>query len=207
MKPLYDKLTDEFDIWIGYDNSKQNYLSFSKYKRSRSVKYLCRRYNKINIDNIKLDTIKKGIVSKRPYKLAQRCDGSIDTCVYYLFNDFCESFKLDPNELIREANPQENQPTDFIEIKKYAEWERVELPKKWSLSKIKLLQESLHEINHHDLANLISDYSLNLFDQYEKILSVNNLVRFRKLSHGYMTAKLIAFKKNYVVLTDLKDKK
>lgn len=101
--------------------------------------------------------------SRRPYKLRQGCDGTIDDCVHALFIDFCRSYNLDPLLLYAEAYP--NNGSDYVleaqaRILENAEKQGVEYPKVWNKNAFEGLCESLHEINNHSLVGIIENIEI-----------------------------------------------
>ena len=67
--------------------------------------------------------------------------------------------QLDPVALLQRAYPDEPAHTtqDFAEIRRLADWERTAYPAVWDEAAIEGLLESLHEINCHSLAGVVSD--------------------------------------------------
>lgn len=96
--------------------------------------------------------------SPRPYKPAQACDGSISAPVLHLFNQLCEALKLDPLALYREAyNDHVLTAEELAETIRFAEWQGVEIIDNWTSEVIGKIMESLHEVNMHQLANLLEE--------------------------------------------------
>lgn len=101
------------------------------------------------------------VTSPRPYKPGQACDGTINTAVIALFIHFCEKSSLNPSEIYAEAYPGETlSPAECSTTKNNAEWEGVAYPKKWTDKNRKLLAQSLHNANNHQLANILYEKNL-----------------------------------------------
>lgn len=97
--------------------------------------------------------------SKRPYKLGQSCDGTIDTCVHALFIEYCHSKKLNPYELYHQAYP-DSEKTYYNEniqqeILAEAFKQGVCILKHWGKKEFDGLIESLTEINNHSLVGVL----------------------------------------------------
>jgi hypothetical protein len=95
--------------------------------------------------------------SKRPYQPGQACDGTIETVVTALLISFCESKHSDIEALYNEAYPGENNQLDKKFIKQLAEFEGVAYPATWNSATTNLLIKSLHNVNYHQLANLVEE--------------------------------------------------
>ena len=100
--------------------------------------------------------------SERPYKLAQRCDGTIDDCVHGLFILWARSQGLNAKSLYTEAYPKEAKDSyDEEEILRIARLEGIEEPDVWGEKELNGLLESLEHINNHSLYGVIVEkYSL-----------------------------------------------
>jgi len=139
--------------WVRHDGAKM---------KERVVKVKGGIRSKMFINGVKvIDTF-----SKRPYKLAQSCDGTIDDCVHALFIDFCHKLDLDAQELYYRAYPESEKDNCYdleaqINIITRANKEGVEYPEIWNEQAFKGLVESLTEINNHSLVGVIEE--LNLF--------------------------------------------
>jgi hypothetical protein len=153
--------TRNVQYWIAHDDNRQEWLVEIIVRRPTGVLYLVHRYpgERPSRSALYRDARKYGHLSPRPYQLAQACDGSIGSCVLALFSAFCEARQLDPIALLQRAYPDEAAHTtqDFAEIRRLADWERTAYPAVWDERAIAGLLESLHEINYHSLAGVVSD--------------------------------------------------
>ena len=96
--------------------------------------------------------------SRRPYKPGQACDGSITACTYHLYDQLCRQMGIDPLETYREAYDDHIFTQDqFDAILSFAEWQEVETIAEWNQGIIDLVIESIHEVNMHQLANVLSE--------------------------------------------------
>jgi hypothetical protein len=126
-------------------------------KVAGGVKYLVGQYKFRSSDDALNEIHRSGIFSARPYQLGQACDGSITVCVLALFYRFCQEQGHLPNALIRAAFPKQDMLPDWTDIITSAQWQGVAYPKKWDSEANAGLLKSLHEINYHALAALVSD--------------------------------------------------
>ena len=161
-KILHEELSDNFNILVCFDINSPNNISHpilldGCQKVEDGIKYLVRRYQKFDLALCYQDILEYGSFSKRPYQLAQACDGSIATCVLALFYHFCQVKQLSAFGLLKLAYPLEEQDMNFSIIKKCAEWEGVIYPVRWNKKAFSGLLESLTEINYHSLVEVLSD--------------------------------------------------
>jgi len=126
-------------------------------KVAGGVKYLVGQYKFRSSDDALNEIHRSGIFSARPYQPGQACDGSITVCVLALFYRFCQEQGHLPNALIRAAFPKQDILPDWTDIIASAQWQGVAYPKKWDSEANAGLLKSLHEINYHALATLVSD--------------------------------------------------
>ncbi|MHB1546121.1 MAG: hypothetical protein ACYCSB_01275 [bacterium] len=152
MDAITEIFSDEFYVWIGEDDRRDlhEYVVIGFKKVKGGVKHLVYRYKDLNIEKIKTDIAEYGNFSKRPYSLAQACDGSIDCAVAALYYSFCKAKNINAAELYKKAYP-DGEPPDYKEVCKYADWEGVEYPEKWDKGAYEGLIESLTEVNNHSL--------------------------------------------------------
>lgn len=97
--------------------------------------------------------------SKRPYRLGQACDGTIDDCVYGLLLLFCRDRHLSLEHLLAEAYPHAE---PFSKRHQEAALERalaqgIHIPDCWDDEAVQGLLDSLTEINHHSLVGVLTD--------------------------------------------------
>jgi hypothetical protein len=96
--------------------------------------------------------------SKRPYELAQACDGTIDACVYGLLILFCRAHHLDLQQLMEEAYP--NREPFTVEAQE-ADLQRalaqgIAIPQHWDSNAFAGLLDSLTAINNHSLVDCLT---------------------------------------------------
>lgn len=95
--------------------------------------------------------------SPRPYQLGQSCDGSINGCVYALFEHWCSAFGHDPAELYHSAYPDEDRRAYSPGGHDLADWQGVAYPAQWDEAAFNGLMESFTNINHHSLRSYLED--------------------------------------------------
>lgn len=125
-------------------------------KCEEGLRHLVHRYERTTIHGAALDTTQHGTFSPRPYRLAQPCDGSINSCVLALFVHLCRATGHCPTKLYRRAYTREHVP-DWTETVAFAEWQGVAYPVRWEEAEKAGLLQSLHEINHHSLALIVGE--------------------------------------------------
>ena len=158
---MFDEIADietkDFRIWVGKDRRSSNgdypYLADGLLKAEGGVRHLVMRYRRYDLAQVMKD-LNEGHFSPRPYVLGQACDGSIDDCVHALFFNFCSKRGIDPVATYKMAYPEED-PPDYSEVLKSAEWEGVKYPKRWDKKAFAGLIESLTEINNHSLVDVL----------------------------------------------------
>jgi hypothetical protein len=138
-----------------FDSAQIEMIGFVKV--AGGIKYLVGQFKFRSSDDALNEIHRSGIFSPRPYQLGQACDGSITVCVFALFYRFCQEQGHLPNALIRAAFPKQDMLPDWTNIIASAEWQGVTYPKKWDSKANAGLFKSLHEINYHRLAALVSD--------------------------------------------------
>lgn len=137
-----------------YGNNEIVFEGFAKCEVG--VHHLVHRYAKVTLHEAALDTLEYGTFSPRPYQLAQACDGSITECGMALFVRWCRDTNRCCDTLYRQAYPRERTPR-WNEIITAAEWQGVAYPAEWNEQSKAGLLTSLHEINYHSLAGVVSD--------------------------------------------------
>lgn len=120
------------------------------------VRHLVHRYGTVALHQAALDALQYGTFSPRPYQLAQACDGSITECALSLFVRWCRATNRCPDSLYRQAYEREQTPC-WNEIVAAGEWQGVAYPAEWNEGSKAGLLASLHEINYHSLANIVSE--------------------------------------------------
>ena len=138
-----------------FDSTQVEMIGFVKV--AGGIKYLVGQFKFHSSDDALNEIHRSGIFSSRPYQPGQACDGSITVCVLALFYRFCQEQGHLPNALIRAAFPKQDMLPDWKDIITSAQWQGVAYPKKWDSEANAGLLKSLHEINYHALAALVSD--------------------------------------------------
>jgi hypothetical protein len=92
-------------------------------------------------------------LSPRPYRLAQACDGTINSPVLHAFKVACDALRLDAYALYKAAYPQrDDDPPDWAGCQRHADWQGgVILPGTWDQAALGGLAASLTAINYHSL--------------------------------------------------------
>ena len=134
--------------------------SASDFSNSANIRHVVRRHRSFSPDELPqlLDECREyGVLSSRPYQLGQSCDGSIDACVWVLLHDFLRKKRLSMTRFIQKAYPEEEAYTKAIikEIVDFGIWQGVTIPSRWNATSITGLIRSLHNVNHHSLAQVI----------------------------------------------------
>lgn len=120
------------------------------------VRHLVHRYAKVTLHGAALDAIEYGTFSPRRYQLAQACEGSITECALAFFVRWCRDTSRCPDALYRQAYQRERTPR-WNEVIADAEWQGVAYPAGWNAKSKAGLLASLHEINYHSLAGIVSE--------------------------------------------------
>jgi hypothetical protein len=120
------------------------------------LRHLVHRYERATLHGATLDALQHGTFSPRPYRLAQSCDGSINSCVLALFAHCCHTAGHCPTKLYHRAYDREQTP-DWSETIAFADWQGVACPAQWGEAEKAGLLQSLHEINHHSLASIVGE--------------------------------------------------
>jgi hypothetical protein len=156
-------------FWIEGWECQRNpeYVVEATAKDEGGIKHLIWRCSKAThtpsslLVQVKSDVLSRGYFSKRPYVLAQACDGSIGSCVLSLYAHFCQSNGIDAIALYREVYQAHdgNQyfDPDLKLAKVIADWEGVSYPPQWDSRAFQGLLESLTEINNHQLVAVLED--------------------------------------------------
>ena len=154
-----EEQTDTMYLSITQPSNRSDKIVEVFIKERRYVWYAVLSYSRVPSKSIIIrDTYATKCKSPRPYKPGQACDGSITACVYHLYNQLCVAWGLDPLALYSEAYDDVILTKDqFNEILRFAEWEGVYVVDRWTSVLIEMTLESLHEVNMHQLANLLEE--------------------------------------------------
>ncbi len=125
-------------------------------KSDGGIRHLVHRYDRVTLHGAALDTLQYGMFSPRPYRLAQRCDGSIASCVLALFDRWCRETGRCASALYRQAYRQKCVP-DWADTLLFADWQGVAYPDRWGESEVAGLLESLRAVNCHRLAEMVAN--------------------------------------------------
>jgi len=149
--------TDRYDLYFWPCPYGQNEVVFDGFSKcDGGLRHLVHRYVRTDLNLAMLDVDTYGHFSPRPYQLGQACDGSITECALALFVSFCRERGFSPDELHRAAYPKEELPA-WDDVLSAADWQGVAYPKQWDEKAKSGLLESLHEINCHSLAAIVSE--------------------------------------------------
>ncbi|MBS1594113.1 MAG: hypothetical protein JST90_07295 [Bacteroidetes bacterium] len=161
---LWDELTDSYSITVVEFPREKEYVAEVFIKDKDLIWYGVKRYGYLPTKSIIFrDTYAMHCKSPRPYKPGQICDGSITAPALHLFIQLCEAINADPVGIYAQAYEDSIFTNDQIsEIKRFAEWQGVEIIYDWNPSVITAVLESLHEVNYHQLANTIEEYMCHL---------------------------------------------
>ena len=112
------------------------------------------------------------VLSKRPYRLGQACDGTIEACVSSLFIRFCKDFEFSPELVHRRAYLEQGkadyQPFDLSvqeAVVERGEWQGVEYPENWDKTALCGLIRSLQAVNYHRLNDVLCQ--MPVFDGFD----------------------------------------
>ena len=101
------------------------------------------------------------VFSRRPYRLGQHCDGTIDTCVHALFILWCQVNAFDPEHVYATAYPEEPR-SDYSaaaqrRVLSQANAEGIVVPQNWDEKSFMSLLDSLTQINNHLLTEVVEN--------------------------------------------------
>lgn len=154
-------LERDTSAWIEFDKEYAEWLVQVFVRVSGGVYHLVARYSgeQPSLDFLRHEARRRSCLSKRPYRLGQSCDGSIEACVMALFFNFCAMRNVDAAELRRAARPNRPELTaqEIAAIKEQADWEGTDYPRTWDDNAMRGLVESLHAINAHALAYAVEN--------------------------------------------------
>jgi hypothetical protein len=146
---------DDHDLWLGrFDDGE---LLLDGYvKVQGGLKHFVGRPPDTSLMTALHLTLTHGFFSGRPYRLADRCDGSINAPVLALYLDFCARHELDAQALHAKAYPGERALEEKA-IAAFAHWQGVLIPHTWTAACFQGLLESLTQINHLTLGGVLAD--------------------------------------------------
>jgi hypothetical protein len=157
---IWDELTETHSITVIEFPREKEYVAEVFIKDEGFVWYSVKRYSYLPTKSIIFrDTYAMNCKSPRPYKPGQACDGSITAPALHLYAQMCKALQSDPIALYSKAYEDSIFTEEQLsEIIRFAEWQGVEVIYDWNSSVMDLVLESLHEINYHQLANVLDEY-------------------------------------------------
>ena len=152
-----EEQTDTLYIAVTTTNDCKEHITEVFIKEDGFIWHSVLRYNRLPRKSLIIrDCYAHKCKSPRPYKAGQACDGSITAPAYHLYNQLCIMMGFDPVAIYNEAYDDCIFTQDQLtEILKFAEWQGVEVIYNWTQEKIDLVLESIHEVNMHQLANVL----------------------------------------------------
>lgn len=106
------------------------------------------------------ETVRYGVISKRPFELGQAVDASTRRCVIALTHSLCCAREKEPFEFLREAQLTGERFTysDMLIILRQAEWEGIAYPARWTSELVNALTRALITLDETILANLVKHH-------------------------------------------------
>lgn len=165
LKEILHHKTDKAIVNVFHDKqSKNNNMLIEVWVKVRDgIRYTIQRRDMISnpvdyIDQWITEAINEGMFSPRPYKPGQACDGTISSTSTALFLAYCKHRKLNPLIIYRAAYPDERTTKkDLTAMQEFADWQGVDYPEVWDSETCSLMMDSLHNANHHNLANQLEE--------------------------------------------------
>ena len=156
---IFNQQTVHYSICIFKQKRSSHFIAECFIKKPKCVYYFVHRYlYKPTENQILRDTLAYNCKSPRPYKAGQACDGSISAPVFHLYNQLCNMLGIDPITTYHSAYDDDRiSKRDLSHIIRFAEWQGVEVILKWNEKKIQLVLESIHNVNMHQLANVLTE--------------------------------------------------
>ena len=146
---------DDHDLWLGrFDDGELLLDGYAKVQGG--LKHFVGRTPDTSLMTALHLTLTHGFFSGRPYRLADRCDGSINAPVLALYLDFCARHELDAQALHAAAYPGERALEEKAIIT-FADWQGVLIPHTWTAACFQGLLKSLTQINHSTLGGVLAD--------------------------------------------------
>jgi hypothetical protein len=154
-----DELTDNHSVTVVQDPRREEYVAEVFIKDNGFLWYAVLRYGfQPTLARLFQDTYALNCKSPRPYMPGQACDGSITSPVFHLYNQLCTHLELDPITLYNEAYDDHVFTCDQLnENIAFAEWQEVETIRQADADTVAKVIESIHEVNMHQLANLLEE--------------------------------------------------
>lgn len=146
---------DDYDLWLGQFDDGELLLD-GYVKVPGGLKHFVGRPPDTRLTTALHLTLTHGFFSNRPYRLAGRCDGSINAPVLALYLDLCTRHELDAQALYAEAYPGER-ALEGEAITSFALWQGVLIPHTWTAACFRGLLESLTQINHLTLVGVLDE--------------------------------------------------
>jgi len=151
--------TPEFRVWMTFEDLRGEWIAELFAHARGGIHHATHWYRgeRPTLTILRRDVYRGGTWSPRPYEIGQRGDSSTTSCVLALFAQYCTTKGLQPVEVMSRIYPAERIYVDhiFADIREQAMWEGVSWPATWDESCIRSLIESLHDIQHAGLAQLI----------------------------------------------------
>lgn len=165
LKEILHKKTDKAIVNVFHDRqSKTNNMLIEIWaKVPDGIRYTIQRSDLVSNPEVYIDkwiaeTINEGMFSPRPYQPGQTCDGTISSTSTALFLAYCKHRKMNPLFIYRAAYPDERTTKkDLVVMQEFADWQGVGYPKVWDSETFSLMIDSLHNANHHNLANQLQE--------------------------------------------------
>ncbi len=156
---IWEELTDTHSVMVFEFPREKEYVAEVYIKDKGFLWYGVMRYGRMPTKPIIFrDTYAMKNKSPRPYKPGQHCDGSITAPALHLYNQLCKIMDIDPIALYNEAYDDHIFTAEQLdETIRFAEWQGVEIIYEWNQNVIEAVLESLHEVNMHQLANLVEE--------------------------------------------------
>lgn len=156
---ICDELTETYSLMVCEFPRDKEYVAEVYIKDEGFVWYGVMRYRRFPLKStIFRDTYAMKCKSPRPYKPGQPCDGSITAPALHLYNQLCTVIGIDPVAIYNEAYEDHIfTGQQLAETIRFAEWQGVEVIYQWNQQVIEDVLESLHEVNMHQLANVLEE--------------------------------------------------
>ncbi|MDY6949281.1 MAG: hypothetical protein SXG53_26625 [Pseudomonadota bacterium] len=111
-----------------------------------------------DMNTVYLNAFMRGQFSKRPYRLGEAVDSSLENCILALFHDLCAVHELKAHGLAQLALPERAQlftEADFLAIVAQARWEDYISPDHWTATDVVMLYQALNDLGYGALGSLM----------------------------------------------------